>query len=62
MKVTFKPKREREIYDISVTTDADYPDKVEIHLLDKDGAIVEGGQFDLKLFIRHVMEFYNLYY
>ena len=63
MKVTFKPKREiREVHDIAVTTDADYPDKVEIHLLDQDGVIIEGGQFDLQLFINHIMEFYKLYY
>jgi hypothetical protein len=60
VKVTFKPKR--EVYDIAVTTDADYPDKVEIHLLDEQGVIVEGGQFDLKMFLDHIMEFYHKYY
>jgi hypothetical protein len=63
MKVTFKPRREiREVHDIAVTTDEDYPDKVEIHLLDQDGVIIEGGQFDLGLFILHVMEFYHKHY
>ncbi len=51
-----------DIYDISITTDSDYPDKVEIHLLDKHGAIVEGGQFDLELFLQHIMEFYDKWY
>jgi hypothetical protein len=43
---------------ISITTDLDYPDKVEIHILE-DGVIVEGGQFDMDAFIAHVLEFYN---
>ena len=55
-------KIEPIIYDISVTTDEDYPDKIEIHLLDKDGVIVEGGQFDLAMFLDHIMEFYHKHY
>ena len=55
-------KMQPEVYDIAITTDEDYPGKVEIHLLDKDGAIVEGGQFDLNMFLDHVMEFYHMYY
>ena len=43
---------------ISITTDLDYPNKVEIHILE-DGEIVEGGQFDLDAFVKHVLEFYN---
>lgn len=50
------------VYDIAITTDSDYPGKVEIHLLDQQGAILEGGQFDLKQFLDHVMEFYNSNY
>jgi hypothetical protein len=51
-----------DIYDVSITTDEDYPDKVEIHLLDQQGVIVEGGQFDLEAFLQHIMEFYDKYY
>lgn len=51
-----------DIYDVSITTDSDYPDKVEIHLLDQQGAIVEGGQFDLADFLQHVMAFYDKNY
>lgn len=58
----FKLKKYPEIYDVAITTDSDYPDKVEIHLLDKEGAIVEGGQFDLATFLEHVMEFYYANY
>jgi len=58
----FTIKQHPEIYDVGITTDQDYPDKVEIHLLDEDGAIVEGGQFDLAMFLEHVMEFYHANY
>jgi hypothetical protein len=58
----FNVKISPQVYDISITTDEDYPDKVEIHLLDKHGAIIEGGQFDLDLFLEHIMEFYNSNY
>lgn len=60
MKITVK--NQPKIYDIAITTDDDYPDKVEIHLLDQAGAIVEGGQFDLAEFLQHVMKFYNKHY
>lgn len=60
MKITVK--NQPEIYNIAITTDTDYPDKVEIHLLDQAGAIAEGGQFDLAMFLEHVMEFYNKHY
>lgn len=46
---------------ISITFDPDYPDKVEIGILEQ-GAVVEGGQFDLASFIDHVLEFYNANY
>ena len=55
-------RNEQVIYDIAITTDTDYPNKVEIHLLDEQGAIVEGGQFDLKAFLDHVMLFYHTNY
>jgi hypothetical protein len=47
------------VYDISITTDTDYPNLVEIALLDKNGAIIEGGQFNLQDFLAVVLEFYN---
>ena len=50
-----------ELYDIRITTDPDYPDKVEIEMLE-NGVGVEGGQFDLTSFIDHVKEFYNKNY
>lgn len=60
MKITAKIAP--EVYDISIVTDTDYPDKVEIHLLGKHGDILEGGQFDLDAFLQHIMEFYDRYY
>lgn len=60
MKVNVR--NNQEVYDISITTDTDYPDKVEIHLLDQQGAIIEGGQFDLHAFLDHVMQFYHKHY
>lgn len=50
-----------DINNIRIVLDDDYPDKVEIHMLE-DGAIVEGGQFDLSSFIDHILEFYNKHY
>lgn len=50
-----------ELGGISITTDYDYPDKVEIGIVE-NGVLVEGGQFDLDSFIKHVLEFYNKNY
>ena len=58
----FKAYKMPEVANISVTTDEDYPDKVEIHLLDVDGAIIEGGQFDLESFVHHILDFYSKNY
>lgn len=49
-------------YNINFTLDDDYPDKIEISLVDEDGVIVEGGQFDLQDFMMHVMKFYQKNY
>ena len=45
--------------DIKIEIDPDYPDKVEIHLLDATGAIIEGAQFDRFAFMSWVLRFYN---
>ena len=50
-----------DLANINITFDPDYPDKVEIGIVE-DGVIVEGGQFDLTSFLLHVMEFYNKNY
>jgi hypothetical protein len=50
-----------DIKNISITVDEDYPNKVEIHILE-DGVIVEGGQFDMDAFVKHVLEFYSKNY
>ena len=47
-----------DIANINITYDPDYPDKVEIGIVE-NGVIVEGGQFDLEDFLMHVMKFYN---
>ena len=47
-----------DVNNVRITYDPDYPDKIEIGILE-DGAIVEGGQFDLSSFMLHVMKFYN---
>ena len=46
---------------IRITFDPDYPDKVEIGIVE-DGVVVEGGQFDLDDFLRYIMAFYNANY
>jgi hypothetical protein len=48
-----------EIKNIRLVLDESYPDKIEIHMLDTDGSIAEGGQFDLDSFLKTVMNFYN---
>jgi len=50
-----------ELYDIRITTDPDYPDKVEIEMLE-NGVGVEGGQFDMAGLILAIKEFYNKNY
>ena len=47
---------------IQFTTDPDYPDKLEINMVDPQGAILEGGQFDLESFLACVLEYYNANY
>lgn len=43
---------------VILTVDEDYPDKIEISIMEK-GVIVEGGQFDLDSFMNHVLKFYQ---
>ena len=50
--------RQMDLYDIRLTTDPDYPDKVEIEMLE-NGVGVEGGQFDLAGLILAIKRFYN---
>ena len=51
-----------DVNKIRIELDADYPNKVEIHILDDNGAIQEGGQFDKEQFMTWVLEFYNKNY
>ena len=50
-----------DLYDIRLTLDPDYPDKVEIVMLE-NGVGVEGGQFDLAGLIQVIKEYYNKNY
>jgi hypothetical protein len=47
-----------ELYNIRITTDPDYPDKVEIEMLE-NGVAVEGGQFDLAGLMNVILKYYN---
>lgn len=47
-----------DLRDVRLTVDPDYPDKIEIEMLE-DGVAVEGGQFDLDAFLNTVVDFYN---
>jgi hypothetical protein len=49
--------RTMDLYDIRITTDPDYPDKVEIEMLE-NGVGVEGGQFDMAGLILAIKKFY----
>ena len=50
-----------DLQNIRITVDPDYPDKVEIEMLE-GGVGVEGGQFDLGLFIQAIKQFYHANY
>jgi hypothetical protein len=50
-----------DLYNIRLTTDPAYPDKVEIEMLE-DGVSVEGGQFDMAGLLNAIIEFYNKNY
>ena len=50
-----------QLNDIRITLDPDYPDQVEIEMLEA-GVGVEGGQFDITAFILAIKEFYNANY
>ena len=47
---------------VEIVTDSGRPDKVELYLLDGEGERVEGGTFDLNLFMNKIIEFYNEHY
>lgn len=47
-----------ELYNIRITTDEDYPDKVEIEMLE-NGVAVEGGQFHLAGLMNVIVKYYN---
>jgi len=50
--------RTMDLYDVRITTDPDYPDRVEIEMLE-NGVGVEGGQFELAGLILAIKKFYN---
>jgi len=50
-----------DLQDVRITVDPDYPNKVEIEMLE-NGIAIEGGQFDLTAFLTAVKEFYNKNY
>jgi hypothetical protein len=47
---------------VEIVTDSNKPDRVELYLLDAEGERMEGGTFDLNLFMNKVIEFYNEHY
>jgi hypothetical protein len=47
-----------DLSSIRITIDPDYPNKVEIEMLE-DGVAVEGGQFDLDKFLQAISDFYH---
>ena len=49
--------RTMDLYDVRITTDPDYPDRVEIEMLE-NGVGVEGGQFELAGLILAIKKFY----
>ena len=47
---------------VEIVIDEDYPDRVEIYMLDDLGNRVEGGTFKKSDFISVVLDFYNQHY
>jgi hypothetical protein len=47
---------------VEIVIDEARPNQVEIYMLDGEGDRVEGGTFDLNLFMNKVIEFYNEHY
>jgi hypothetical protein len=47
-----------DVYNIRLTVDPDYPDKIEIEMLE-NGVAVEGGQFDIAGLLKAITDFYN---
>jgi len=47
-----------QVNNLKFTLDPDYPDKIEIGIVE-DGVVVEGGQFDLNAFMDVIVKFYN---
>lgn len=50
-----------DLYDVRLTLDPDYPDKIEIEMLE-NGVAVEGGQFQLDGLIKAIKDYYNRNY
>ena len=47
------------IHNLELVTDEDYPDKVEIYMIDQDGNRIEGGTFSMEGLIKSILAFYN---
>jgi hypothetical protein len=48
-----------DINRVEIVIDEDFPERVEIHMLDESGNRVEGGTFDKAAFMNAVLEFYD---
>ena len=57
-----EPTNNLPIDRVEIVTDSNKPDRVELYLLDGAGERIEGGTFDLNLFMNKVIEFYNEHY
>jgi hypothetical protein len=60
--VDAEPTNNLPIDRVEIVTDSNKPDRVELYLLDGLGERMEGGTFDLNLFMNKVIEFYNEHY
>jgi hypothetical protein len=60
--VDAEPTNNLPIDRVEIVTDSNKPDRVELYLLDGAGERMEGGTFDLNLFMNKVIEFYNEHY
>lgn len=47
---------------IEIVIDDQYPDKVELYIVDGNGDRLEGGTFDRGSFMQHIMDFYQKNY
>jgi hypothetical protein len=48
-----------ELYNVRISTHAEDVYRVDINIINEDGDVIEGGEFDKRLLLKAIMGFYN---